>query len=356
MDLDHLQALLGDTSDSEFLAPEETAGFSDIWVIGEAVDGKLTQLTAQLLGAARELANELGAYVRAGLPGNDLGELGSSLIALGADVAHLADHPVLENLAAEPVLTILKDWFQEFKPAAALFPSGVLGDQIAPRLAQSLNATLTTQCIALRPDLSTRAITAEYAVYDGEYYESRTIRPDGDANPSNTTQMFTILPNAFRTPEPDPYRQGAVQHHDVDLTNSQPRIRPAGPVEYSRPPLAIDRAGRILAIGYELGEANVPLAKDVAAKLGAQIAGERAAAAAGWIDYNQVVGLMGYNVAPDFYLSLGVRGGAEHNIGLERARFIAAVHPDPTAPIFDIADLCIVAEPDKVLSLLQHMI
>lgn len=358
MDLDHLQALLGDRG--EAAATEAVESTRDIWVIGETVQGEdrhqLTPLTAQLLGKARELASDLGAYVHAALLGYSLGDLGDELIALGADGAHLADAPELKGLLLEPALHVLATLFEEFSPAVALFPAGPLGDQIAPRLAQRLGGTLTTQCVALQPDLATRAITAAYAVYDGEYYEGRTIVAEAEYGPDTAIQMFSVLPNVFHTPDPDRYRSGTVEPIALDLSSCPARVKVVGRVEYQRPELPISKARRIVALGHDLGDENLAAARELAARLGAEIAGDRTAVAAGWINPEQVVGLMGYDVAPFLYLALGVRGSTEHNVGLEKARFVAAVHTDPAAPIFSAADLGLVAKPGEILVRLEDLL
>jgi electron transfer flavoprotein alpha subunit len=348
MDLDHLMMMLGDTG--EVTAPDTVQSYRDIWVIGQVANGDLTACTAQLLGKARELASDLGAYVRAGLFGHDLGDLGKQLIALGADVAHVADCPDLADLSLELPLHVLGTLLEEFKPAVILMPSGVIGDQLAPRLAQRFNATLTTQVVALRPDLSSRAVMADYAVYNGEFYESRSILAGPTFGPDSATQMFSVLPGAFRTPDPDRYRTGTVEPVAVDPSAVTGRVGVVGPTPYQRPLVAISRAQRIVALGFDLGEENVSAARALAERWGAHLAGDRTAASAGWIDYNQVVGVTGYDVAPDVYLALGVRGNTEHNVGMERARFVIAIHPDPNASIFEVADWCIVAEPGQILA------
>jgi electron transfer flavoprotein alpha subunit len=97
-----------------------------------------------------------------------------------------------------------------------------------------------------------------------------------------------------------------------------------------------------LAAGFEL-------VKQLAAALGAQVAGDRGAQDAGWIEPGQVVDVRGVTVAPDVYVAVGVRGDTFHNAAVEEAKFIAAIHPDPDAPIFQIADLCLEADPQEVL-------
>lgn len=48
-------------------------------------------------------------------------------------------------------------------------------------------------------------------------------------------------------------------------------------------------------------------------------------------------------------MAVGIRGDTYHNAAIENSRFILAIHPDPAAPIFRLADLCIEADPKEVL-------
>ena len=79
------------------------------------------------------------------------------------------------------------------------------------------------------------------------------------------------------------------------------------------------------------------------------MAGDRGARDAGWIDATQVVDVRGVEVAPEIYVAVGIRGDTFHNAAVEKAKLILAIHPDPRAPIFEVADLCIEADPQEVV-------
>ena len=57
-------------------------------------------------------------------------------------------------------------------------------------------------------------------------------------------------------------------------------------------------------------------------------------------------------ISPKVYAAVGIRGDTFHDAAIEQARFIVAIHPDPDAPIFTVADLCLEADPQEVLPLL----
>jgi electron transfer flavoprotein alpha subunit len=68
----------------------------------------------------------------------------------------------------------------------------------------------------------------------------------------------------------------------------------------------------------------------------------------GYIDESQVVGITGARVKPDLYIALGIRGDTHHAFGIQDARFVVAVHPDPDAPILKQADVAIVGDPATI--------
>ena len=147
----------------------------------------------------------------------------------------------------------------------------------------------------------------------------------------------------------DPYRQGEPTLLEVEPV--EPAVRVVGPAEgFEPPPVPLGQAPVIVAAGRQAGDFG--MVKRLAAALGAQVAGDRGARDAGWITPEQIVDVRGVTVAPEVYVAVGIRGDTFHNAAIEEAKFIVAIHPDPTAPIFQVADLCLEADPQEVLPLL----
>jgi electron transfer flavoprotein alpha subunit len=117
------------------------------------------------------------------------------------------------------------------------------------------------------------------------------------------------------------------------------------------------RAEKIIALGNKGNDAaSVQIAHDLAQKIGAIIAGDRSAFDAGWIDHEHIVGVQGITVAPDIYVAAGIWGDTLHRAGVEGAKYVIAIHPDPRAPIFQYADACYVGEPKEVLPKLLSLL
>jgi electron transfer flavoprotein alpha subunit len=101
----------------------------------------------------------------------------------------------------------------------------------------------------------------------------------------------------------------------------------------------------VVAGGMGLGGAEqFSLAKDLAEELGGVVGATRAAVYAGWYPRAAQIGQTGKTVAPQLYVALGVSGAVQHQVGMQRSKVVVAINTDPSAPIFDAADLAVIGD------------
>ncbi len=329
--LDLLMAQQGTVSEAE--------GEGGVWVVADVTNGAVAPVTLEALGAARTLADALGAYVTGILLGAGVSDLAQPLYQAGADGVRLADHLTLAEFAPESWLSVLAGLIEAEKPEVVIFSATEAGGQVAARLAQRTGGGLIEHATALSLDEATRTVQAAVPIYGGEYFEIL-------ACPQARPQFITVEPGAFPAPFLDPYRKGEPKAITVEPV--EPAVRVVGVAEGFTPPaVPLARAPVIVAAGRQAGDFE--LVKQLAQALGAQVAGDRGARDLGWITPEQIVDVRGVTVAPQLYVAVGIRGDTFHNAAIAEARYIVAIHPDSDAPIFQIADLCVEAEPGEVL-------
>lgn len=106
-----------------------------------------------------------------------------------------------------------------------------------------------------------------------------------------------------------------------------------------------------MACGRGFGsEEDLQLARDLAAKLGAELACSRPLAeGVDWFPREAYVGVSGAVVSPKVYVAVGISGQMQHMVGCNGADVIVAVNKDKNAPVFKACDYGFVGDLKTVL-------
>ncbi len=323
------------------------AAYKGIWVFVEMERGQVHQVSWELLGEGRKLADilhvELGAVILGG-SSDALGVAARSAFTYGADVAYIVADPILADYRNEPYTKAMTDLVNRYQPEILLLGATTLGRDLAGSVATTLLTGLTADCTGLAIDPDNRGLLATRPTFGGSLLctiQTLNYRP----------QMATIRPRVMAMPDAVPERSGRIvaenlQMQEDDIIAKVLAFIPDDAQEQAQ----LAYADIIVAGGRGLGKAeNFRLIWDLAAVLGAEVGGSRPVTHAGWLPADRQVGQSGKTVRPKLYIAAGISGAIQHRVGMEASDVIIAINTDPHAPIFDFATYGIVGDAVQIL-------
>jgi electron transfer flavoprotein alpha subunit len=318
-------------------------------VYAEVDDGRIADVSLELLGKGRELAGILGVQLGAVVLSSDAKALAVRLFAHGADIVYAAEDARLARYTTIPYARVLTDAIRERKPEIVLYGATPLGRDLAPRVASALKTGLTADCT----DLQIGSYESAGRLYQQKLMQ---IRPAWGGNiiativsPDVLPEMATVREGVMHVPEPVEGRQGVLVEIPVALDSECDFVTL---LERHTQPRRVDlrSANIIVSGGYGMGsKQGFALIHELAEVLGAAVGGSRAAVDAGFVHADHQVGQTGTTVRPKLYVACGISGAVQHRAGMEESAKILAINRDREAPIFQIAHYGIVGDVREVL-------
>ena len=108
---------------------------------------------------------------------------------------------------------------------------------------------------------------------------------------------------------------------------------------------ALRRAEVVLGVGQGIDPADYHRLGPLQAALGgAELAATRKVTDRGWLPRSRQVGITGLTIAPRLYVALGISGRFNHLCGVQGASTLLAVNADPSAEVFEQADVGLVGD------------
>ena len=330
----------------------------DVWVFVEAVQGRIAEVSLELLGKGRELADTLGVPLAAMLIGRGVEGLCRALFSHGADKVYLSEHDMLSRYETHAYTAAAVGLIRRYSPQVVVYGATSMGRDLAPRIASTLRAGLTADCTDLE-------------IGDHEEPVSREVHKDlllqirpafgGNiiatiVNPWGWPQMATVREGVMKMPESNGSREGEIVRFSPELSAQDAIVRVVEEVPAERR-VNLKAARVIVAGGAGVGSRdNFKLVFDLANVLGAEVGASRAAVDKGYIDKGHQVGQTGTTVRPALYIALGISGQVQHRAGMSDAARILAVNSDPNAPIFSIAHYGITGDIKEVVPMMIRAI
>ncbi len=330
----------------------------EVWVFAEQEDESLSDVSLELCGKARALADQLKVPMAAVLAGWNVRAFADRLIAHGADRVYHVNDEQLEHYRTLPYARVMCQLVEKHKPQIVLYGASALGRDLAPRVASEMRAGLTADCTDLQI---------------GDYIERKTntehknlllqIRPAFGGNIIATIinydrwpQMATVREGVMRLGSGDAGRKGTIVDESIEFDDFELAVRL---IERHREERTVDLKGArtIVAGGGGVGgKDDFQLIHDLAGAIGGAVGASRAAVDGGFIGKEYQIGQTGTTVRPALYIACGISGAIQHRAGMEESAKIIAINWDREAPIFSVAHYGIVGDLGKVIPMMIEAI
>ncbi|WWD22049.1 hypothetical protein CI109_106537 [Kwoniella shandongensis] len=294
--------------------------------------GKLNDSSLNAVTAAKTLGGDLAGIV-VGSKADVDGVLDEVKKIDGLSKIYTAASDAYSHQLAETVAPLLATVLPAKSISHIFAAHTAVGKNVFPRLAGILDSSMIADIIALESsgDVFTRPIYAGNAILKIK------------SSPKDAIKIVTVRTTAF---DKASVGSGSASVEEVEATPSETTTKYVSEelTVSSRPDLS--SAPRVVSGGRALkSQENFEKVLDpLADALGAAVGASRAAVDAGYADNSLQVGQTGKVVAPELYVAVGISGAIQHLAGMKESKMIVAINKDPDAPIFQVADVGLVAD------------
>lgn len=307
-----------------------------IAVYVDHIDGEIHPVTYELIGKAKELAKKIHHPVYAIMMGSNIKDKCKELLHYGIDKIFVYDFKELDRFKIEPYTAVFKDFIEDIKPTAILVGATTVGRQLAPRVAARLQTGLTADCTILDMNEDTDLIQIRPAFGGNIMAQILT--------PNHRPQMATVRYKVMDAPKRKKEESGEILFCNIDSRLLETNVEVLDIIKKEKEEF-IEGADVLIVAGRGVKkEEDIAMLGELADLLGGQIACTRPMAEAGWMEAKRQIGLSGRTVRPKLIITCGVSGAIQFVAGMNHSDHIIAINKDEKAPIFKVANDCLVGD------------
>ena len=309
---------------------------ADTLIIIQATGNELSKSDLSAAGFGREAAVASGGAFDILLLGSSAAALSAEAAGLGAGTVFTMSSSELEVYTAEAFSAAVATFLSghPYRLAAAATSSAT--KEYFPRLAALLDVPMASDVLKVE-SVDPQKVVLTRAVFVGNLLatveleapqalvtcRSSEFAPQGQGGEASTVEAVEA-PAGLESPGKAFVGMEAANSDRPDLKEAD----------------IIVSVGR----GTRGPDEGIPLCERLADVLGAALGATRAVVDAGWLANEFQIGQTGKIVAPEVYVAIGLSGSIQHLAGMRNSKTIVAINKDPEAPIFEVADLGLVAD------------
>jgi len=303
------------------------ARFQSTLVLIEHDGQKMLPVSRHALTAAKKVGGDISCLVA----GPEVGAVAQEVAALeGLKKVLVVKNDDYKGFMPERLTPLLLAAQDQFKFSHIMAGASAFSRGLLPRLAAKLDVSPISDIIDVKD-----AETFVRTIYAGNAI--MTLRS------KDPVKIMTVRTTAF---EADETSGGAADQDQSLAAPDAPKNSEFVGQELSksdRPELGAAKVVISGGRGMKSGD-NFEMLYQLADKVGGAVGASRAAVDAGMVPNDMQIGQTGKIIAPELYVAVGISGAIQHLAGMKDSKTIVAINKDPEAPIFQVADLGLVAD------------
>jgi electron transfer flavoprotein alpha subunit len=334
-----------------------------IWILGDLRTARLWRESLKVMAKAMPLACQAGAPLvmvlmgasnHSGLDSGhidlsacvEMASAADEALSHGAQTVFLLDHPQLVVPRTDVYARVLQDLVKRRTPWLVLTALNDFGRETAAFCAQACRAGLIADCDQLVYQAG--QVVGRCPAWGGEILADITLAEGW------STAFVTVQPHGADL-KVDQAAQGHIERIDLPQVEIPEGLTLEKRAMKSKDGLRLEEARTVVVGGAGLGDIRgFGLVRELAAALGGEVGATRPPVLYHWVAEDRLVGQTGKTVRPKLLITVGTSGAVQFTAGIMAAETIVAVNRDPAAPIFQLADIGIVADAATFLPLLTQ--
>ena len=318
---------------------------NEVLVLIEQFEGKISEVSFELLGKGKELASKLGGQLTAALLGSNVQSLYRELGI--ADVVVVAESSTFAHYTPDAFKRRLVALVRARAPRLVLIGNTAFGMDLAAGLSAETGIPLLAYCKELK--IENGCVIGVSELYGGK------ILVESEA--AGEQLVVSVLAGAFPTEAGKVAGTPRVEEFSPPAPAESERIKFKRLIQPDAGDVDITKEAVLVSVGRGIqGKDNIPIVQELADALGAALSASRPIVDSGWLPKTRQVGKSGMSVKPKAYIAVGISGAPEHIEGMRDAEMIVAINSDPSAPIFNVAHYGIVGDLFDLIPLLTEKV
>lgn len=309
-------------------------------IVTEIQKGAIREASFELVA----IANGIGGDVKSVVIGSGVGDLASDFASKGGGDTYVVDDASLENYSVDAYSKAIRAAIDASGADLVLVSNTPQGWDVAPRLAAALDAGFVSDCFAIE------------AAGDGYTFKRRVFNGKLDAELSSAggKVVATVQPGACEAATSG--ASGSASPLEADVSGARAQFVEIKQSESTG--VDLTKADIIVSGGRGVGDPEKfpEVIQPLADALGGAMGASRPVVDAGWLPHPYQVGSSGQVVSPKLYIAAGISGAIQHLVGMKASNFIVAINKDPDAPIFEVADVGVVADLFEIVPALTEAV